>query len=68
MGQVHPAHYPARGQGRMAEGRPELTGKVVGFQPVIDSQAWVINKLTHKLGDGGLVTDIELEMKLDKFD
>ncbi|WP_287880717.1 phage late control D family protein [Aquitalea sp.] len=57
---------------KLAEGRPELftelPAKVQGFKPVIDSQAWVINKLTHTLGDGGLVTDIELEMKLDELE
>ena len=55
----------------MAAGRPELftelPAKVVGFKPVIDDQAWIINKLTHTLGDGGLVTDIELEMRLDEL-
>ncbi|MBV8680031.1 MAG: hypothetical protein JO338_06230 [Aquitalea sp.] len=43
-----------------------LPAKAVVFKPIIDGQHRIINKLTHAPADGGLVTDIELEMKLDK--
>ncbi|MDH0866466.1 phage late control D family protein [Mitsuaria sp. GD03876] len=49
----------------LARGRPELGPQtpvtVVGFKPAIDAVSWLTVKSTHSLGDGGLVTRIELE-------
>jgi hypothetical protein len=41
---------------------PELPVKVEGFKPQIDEAAWIIARITHRLGDGGLTTVMELEV------
>ena len=50
----------------LAHGRPELMPelpvKVQGFKPQIDDAAWLIARITHRLGDGGLTTVMELEV------
>ena len=50
----------------LAHGRPELMPelpvKVQGFKPQIDDAAWIIARITHRLGDGGLTTVMELEV------
>ena len=49
----------------LAMGRPELAPqtqvRAAGFKPEIDATPWVVVKLTHSLGDGGLTTRMELE-------
>lgn len=51
----------------LALGRPELAPQTevqaIGFKPQIDGTPWVVVKLTHSLGDGGLTTRIELETR-----
>ena len=51
----------------LAMGRPELAPqtqvRAAGFKPEIDATPWVVVKLTHSLGDGGLTTRMELETK-----
>lgn len=53
----------------LALGRPDVTPecpvRVSGWKPVIDNQPWLITKAVHSLGDGGLTTQIELEVLLD---
>lgn len=50
----------------LAHGRPELIPelpvRVQGFKPQIDAAAWLIARITHRLGDGGLTTVMELEV------
>lgn len=50
----------------LALGRPELMPQtpvtVKGFKPEIDGTQWLVVKLSHQLGDGGLVTRVEMEM------
>lgn len=50
----------------LAHGRPELMPElpvqVKGFKPQIDAAAWIIARITHRLGDGGLTTMMELEV------
>lgn len=55
-----------------AIGRPELMPQtpvvLQGFKDVIDATDWLVVKLTHTLGDGGLNTRIELETRTtDQF-
>lgn len=49
----------------LALGRPELAPQTEvqarGFKPEIDATPWLVVKLTHSLGDGGLTTRMELE-------
>lgn len=56
----------------LAIGRPELFPEVPvtvkGFKPIIDSTKWILARATHSLGDGGLTTQIELEMKIEELD
>ena len=51
----------------LALGRPELMPQtpvlLQGFKDVIDDTPWLIVKLTHSLGDGGLTTQLELETR-----
>lgn len=51
----------------LAWGRPELMPQtpvtVNGFKPEIDATPWLVVKLTHSLGDGGLTTRMELETR-----
>lgn len=50
---------------RLALGRPDLyperKGRVKGIKNEIDAVTWLIAEARHELGDGGLVTSIELE-------
>ena len=50
----------------MALGRPELMPempvRVQGWKPQIDAAEWLISRVTHRLGDGGLTTALELEV------
>lgn len=50
----------------LALGRPELMPQtpvtVRGFKPEIDGTQWLVVKLEHQLGDGGLVTRVEMEV------
>lgn len=56
----------------LAHGRPELfpelPAQVEGFKPSIDGHDWVVSRACHTLDDSGLITRIELEMKLDDMD
>ena len=51
----------------LAWGRPEMAPQtpltVAGFKPEIDATPWLVVKLTHSLGDGGLTTRMELETR-----
>ena len=51
----------------LAHGRPELYPetpcRVSGWKPSIDGTQWLIARVTHRLGDGGLTTGIELEVR-----
>ncbi|WP_255577703.1 MULTISPECIES: hypothetical protein [unclassified Acidovorax] len=51
----------------LAIGRPELMPQTSvvfrGFKDVIDDTPWLVVKLTHNLGDGGLKTRIELKTR-----
>lgn len=52
----------------LARGRadlyPETPVKVSGFKSVIDTQPWLISKVTHNLNDGGYTTQLEFEVLL----
>lgn len=51
----------------LAWGRPEMAPQtpltVAGFKPEVDATPWLVVKLTHSLGDGGLTTRMELETR-----
>lgn len=51
----------------LALGRPGLMPQtpveLQGFKDVIDETPWLVVKLTHSLGDGGLTTRMELETR-----
>lgn len=51
----------------LALGRPELfpdlPATVAGFKAAIDNTGWIITRATHSMGDGGLTTALELEIK-----
>ncbi|MDR3299460.1 MAG: phage late control D family protein [Candidatus Accumulibacter sp.] len=53
----------------LARGRPDifpdLPAHVSGWKPAIDGTDWWIAKVSHKLSDAGLTTDIDLELKID---
>lgn len=53
----------------LARGRPdvypEMITSVSGFKPQIDSVAWIVVKIEHVLAEQGLVSHIELELKID---
>ncbi|MCG9100474.1 phage late control D family protein [Laribacter hongkongensis] len=53
----------------LAHGRPELfpelPARVEGFKPSIDGCDWIVSRVCHTLDDNGLITRIELEMKLE---
>lgn len=53
----------------LARGRadlfPETPVTVSGFKPDIDETAWLVKKATHRIGNDGFVTDLELEMRDD---
>lgn len=42
---------------------PECPVKVSGWKPIIDNQTWLATRLVHSLSDGGLTTQVELEVK-----
>lgn len=42
---------------------PELPATVQGFKPQIDSTAWIIREVVHRLSESGLITDLRLEMQ-----
>jgi len=44
---------------------PELPVSVRGFKPEIDGEDWLITKVSHRLSNSGLTTDLELELGLD---
>ncbi|MFS7250272.1 phage late control D family protein [Rahnella rivi] len=52
----------------LARGRadlfPETPLAVSGFKAVIDTQPWLISKVTHSLNNGGYTTGLELEVLL----
>ena len=54
----------------LARGRPDLIPEqpveVEGWKPEIDEVDWLIRKVTHKLNDRGLTSDIELELHVDE--
>lgn len=47
---------------------PETPVTVRGFKRVIDQQAWTITKVTHRLGENGYTTALELEVKLSEVE
>jgi len=53
----------------LALGRPDLEAltpvTVQGFHPQIDGEDWIIKRLSHRLGDSGLTTSLELEIKTE---
>ena len=59
------AHGAATLELSLAVGRPELMPQtpvsVKGFKGDIDGTAWLVVRVAHQLGDGGLVTRFELE-------
>lgn len=48
----------------LAHGRPELLAETPvtmrGFKPGIDGSGWIATRVTHKLDDAGLTTDVDL--------
>lgn len=56
----------------LAFGRPELLAEspvtLVGFKPGIDGSGWIASRVTHKLDDAGLTTDVDLEPVNGKSD
>ncbi len=44
--------------------QPEVPVTVVGLKPLIDAQRWIITQATHRLGDSGYTTELELEARL----
>lgn len=56
----------------LAIGRPELTPeypvKIRGFKPTINAADWTIKSVTHEIGDGGLITTLEMEVSADRVD
>lgn len=56
----------------LARGRPDIYPEqhatVRGFKAEIDSEAWIVTKAEHRLGDNGLTTSLELECKPDGVD
>ncbi|AOK57809.1 late control protein [Burkholderia ubonensis] len=53
----------------LALGRPELFPEmpvtVSGFKPEIDDTPWLVKKATHRIGNGGFTTELELEVRKD---
>lgn len=48
--------------------RPELGATVRGFKPEIDGADWLVERATHTIADGGLVTNLTLEHGNPKAD
>ncbi len=53
----------------LARGRPEIFPErpvnVSGWKPAIDGADWLMTKATHQLSSSGLITDLELELRLE---
>lgn len=51
----------------LAHGRPDLYPEtpctVSGWKPAIDGTEWLIARVTHRIGDGGYTTGLELEIR-----
>ncbi|QNM96402.1 phage late control D family protein [Chitinimonas koreensis] len=56
----------------LAHGRPELTPElpatVSGFKPAINDLPWIIAKVVHTLGDSGLTTQLDLEVRAEQVE
>ncbi|WP_256967103.1 hypothetical protein [Yersinia intermedia] len=56
----------------LARGRadlfPELPAVMQGFKPEIDQAAWIINQVTHTIGDNGFTTALNFEVKISSWD
>lgn len=54
----------------LAIGQPETLAcspvKVMGFKKDIDEKKWIANRVIHSLGDNGLTTQVEAEVKNEK--
>ncbi|WP_454871865.1 phage late control D family protein [Paraburkholderia xenovorans] len=44
---------------------PELAVNVAGFKPEINETPWLVKEATHTLGDAGLTTSLEMEVRDD---
>ncbi|WP_155271336.1 phage late control D family protein [Xenorhabdus bovienii] len=57
---------------QLAKGRPELFPEmkvqVNGFKPQIDAADWTLVTVTHTLNDSGLISSLELEVKISDAD
>ncbi|WP_258087144.1 phage late control D family protein [Xenorhabdus bovienii] len=57
---------------QLAKGRPELFPEmkvqVSGFKPQIDAADWTLVTVTHTLNDSGLISALELEVKISDAD
>ncbi|MDC9622748.1 phage late control D family protein [Xenorhabdus sp. XENO-7] len=57
---------------QLAKGRPELFPEmkvqVSGFKPQIDAADWTLVTVTHTLNDSGLISSLELEVKISDAD
>ena len=56
----------------LARGRPdlfpELPARLSGWKPSINGSEWLIDKVIHQLSSSGLVTNLELELRLGDND
>ncbi|MCW5320561.1 phage late control D family protein [Verminephrobacter aporrectodeae subsp. tuberculatae] len=56
----------------LAIGRPELMPqtpvRLQGFKDQIDATEWMVVRLSHSIGDGGMVTRVELETRAEPKD
>ena len=54
----------------LATGRPDLFPEipvtVQGFKPEIDATHWLITLATHRLDSSGLITTLDMELKIDE--
>ncbi|MGL4673803.1 MAG: phage late control D family protein, partial [Wohlfahrtiimonas sp.] len=54
----------------LAIGQPETLACspviVKGFKKDIDEKKWIANRVIHSLGDNGLTTQVETEVKIDE--
>lgn len=48
-----------------AELFPELPVTVSGFKPEIDATPWLIKQVTHRIGEGGFTSSLDLEVRND---
>lgn len=42
---------------------PEMPARTLGWKPEIDATEWIVKEVRHQIGDGGFVTEVELETK-----